>query len=159
MPVSDNKKNNKTKTNKKKVSKRGVGAYIQFLINEKSRVQVEREAAKVWHLVGGRIAKKKTEGTSWLWASDYDNLKAAADYDVLMTDKEVTAKSQREKLTSVLPPMVDSPDKQQAPLPTTSEHLTWMKQWTQRLPKAQPTKEFGDFRLDVHSIMIAMKAV
>jgi len=157
IPVSYTTKNNKTKTNKKKVSKRGVGAYIQFLINEKSRVQVEREAAKVWHLVGGRIAKKKTEGTSWLWASDYDNLKDAADYDVFMTDKEVTAKSQREKLSSssVLPPMVE----QQAPLPTTSEHLTWMKQWMQSLPKAQPTKEFGDFHLNVHSIMIAMKAV
>lgn len=161
IPVSDNKKNNEKKITVNKSSsipKKGVGAYIQFLINEKSRVQVERKAAKVWHLVGGRIAKKKTEGTSWLWASDYDNLKDAADYDVFMTDKEVTAKSQREKLISVLPPMVDSSDEQQAPLLTTSEHLTWMKQWMQRLPKAQPTKEFGDFRLDVHSIMSAMKS-
>ena len=161
IPVSDNKKNNKAKNNKKKVSKRGVGAYIQFLINEKSRVQVQKEATKVWHLVDGRIAKKKTEGTSWLWALDYDNRKAAADYDVFMTDKEVTAKSQREKLSSssVLPPMVDSSNKQQALLPTKSEHLTWMKQWMQTLPVAQPTKEFGDFHLNVDSIMSAMKAV
>ena len=38
-------------------------------------------------------------------------------------------------------------------------NLTWMKQWVQQLPKSQPTKEFGDFRLDVTAIMNSMAAV
>jgi len=50
---------------------RGVGAYIQFLINEKDRVRVSREDARCWLLSTGRVAKKATEGTSWVWAQDY----------------------------------------------------------------------------------------
>ena len=48
--------------------KRGVGAYIQFLINNKDRVLVSGEDEKCWLLSTGRVAKKATEGTSWVWA-------------------------------------------------------------------------------------------
>lgn len=57
---------------------RGVGAYVQFLINERARVRVAGEAVNCWILSSGRIAKKATHGTSWVWAqeseSDVDNL-------------------------------------------------------------------------------------
>ena len=161
--------------------RRGVGAYIQFLINEKSRVLVASEEYTAWRLTNGRIAKKGTEGTSWLWAHDFDERTATSSnqpkpiLDVFMTDREITAKSQQEKL-SILPPLTGSshqthssastktPIQQPEPrLAYNTQHsnlnLTWMKQWVQQLPKSQPTKEFGDFRLDVTAIMNSMAAV
>lgn len=50
---------------------KGVGAYIQFLINEHNAVLVEDESKNRWKLQGGRTAKKKTEGTSWMWLEDF----------------------------------------------------------------------------------------
>ena len=159
--------------------RRGVGAYIQFLINEKSRVLVASEEYTAWRLVNGRIAKKGTEGTSWLWAQDFDERTATTatsnqPNDVFMTDREITAKSQQEKL-SILPP--HSGSSEQTPSASTktpmqlteprlayntqqsNPNLTWMKQWVQRLPQSQPTKEFGTFRLDVTAIMNSMTAI
>jgi hypothetical protein len=52
--------------------RQGVGAYIQFLINEFATVQVAAEDENCWVLVTGRIAKKATEGSSWIWAQDVD---------------------------------------------------------------------------------------
>lgn len=49
---------------------RGVGAYVQFLINNCDRVLVVSEAVNCWILSTGRIAKKETEGASWVWAPD-----------------------------------------------------------------------------------------
>ena len=161
--------------------RRGVGAFIQFLINERSRVLVASEEYTAWRLTSGRIAKKETEGTSWLWAHDFDERTATSSnqpkpvLDVFMTDREITAKSQQEKL-SILPPLTGS--NQQTPSSASTKtpmqqpeprlayssqqsnlNLTWMKQWVQQLPKSQPTKEFGDFRLDVTAIMNSMAAV
>lgn len=45
----------------------GVGGRIQFLINERAVALVVGEDAKTWKLESGRVAKKKTEGTSWVW--------------------------------------------------------------------------------------------
>eukprot|EP00804_Cyclotella_cryptica_P008482 CCRYP_003979-RA/>CCRYP_003979-RA protein AED:0.38 eAED:0.38 QI:1941/0/0.5/1/0/0/2/0/376 len=59
--------------------RRGVGAYIQFLINDKDRVLVVGEDVKCWLLSTERIAKKATEGTSWVWAQD------ASDYQGLIS--------------------------------------------------------------------------
>jgi len=53
-------------------SGRGVGAYIQFLINGENRQLVAGEDEKCWLLSSGRVAKKKTEGSSWVWAKEYD---------------------------------------------------------------------------------------
>jgi len=68
----------------------------------------------------------------------------ASEDDWFLTDKEITAKSQKEKLKS---PMMDEVD---------NEHIVWMRQWVQQLPKAPPTKEFGTFKFDVNAIMKAM---
>jgi len=64
--------------------------------------------------------------------------------DWFLTDKEITAKSQQEKLKS---PIIDDGD---------NEHLVWMRQWVQRLPKDPPTNEFGTFHFNVNAIMKAM---
>ena len=76
-----------------------------------------------------------------------------------LTDEEITAKSQKEKLsssyqvlddntfTSTLASQIDG---------FQNEHWMWMKQWVKRLPQTPSTKEFGDFRLDVDAIMRAM---
>ena len=142
----------KSKSKGKKMPKRGVGASIQFLIGGKNRVLVTASEDGCWRLEGGRVAKKKTEGTSWLWAHEYDNRTATFDDDdVFMTDKQITAKSQSEKM-SILPPTTT---------PTNSkvlydDHMQSMKQWVQMLPQVEATKEFGDFRLDVSLVMNAM---
>ena len=48
----------------------GVGTYIQFLINSPDRVLVVAENKKCWILSSGRIAKKATKGSSWVWAHE-----------------------------------------------------------------------------------------
>jgi len=84
--------------------------------------------------------------------------------DWFMTDKQITVKSQKEKL-SILPPstfhsssastsVVQAPTQQA--VNSQNEHLVWMKQWVQQLPKAGSTSQFGDFRLDVNAVMNAM---
>ncbi|KAL3768929.1 hypothetical protein ACHAWU_005832 [Discostella pseudostelligera] len=97
-------------------------------------------------------------------------VKDDADIDEwFMTDKEITAKSQTKKLS-----MMSQSSEQAASLPHVgqhdvvtegvsppndpNEHLVWMKNWAQQLPQAGPTKAFGDFRLDVDSIMNVMTA-
>ena len=52
--------------------RQGVGAYIQFLINEFAIVQVVAEDENCWVLVTGRIAKR-AEGSSWFWALDEEH--------------------------------------------------------------------------------------
>jgi len=64
--------------------------------------------------------------------------------DWFLTDEEITARSQNEKLKS---PTMDEGE---------NEHMVWMKQWVQRLPQSPPTKEFGTFKFDVNAIMKAM---
>lgn len=46
---------------------------MQFLIGNKARVRVVGEDARSWRLSNGRIAKKATEGVSWIWASSPDD--------------------------------------------------------------------------------------
>ena len=49
----------------------GVGTYVQFLVKEpnvESRVLVAREEESAWRLVSGRVARKKDEGKTWVWA-------------------------------------------------------------------------------------------
>jgi mRNA-decapping enzyme subunit 2 len=84
-------------------------------------------------------------------------------YDWFLTDKEVTAKSQKEKLCSMLdmasPSLEAQPTQQPAAThlsDTQNEHWLWMKNWVSNLPKAPATKYFGEFRFDVDSIMESM---
>ncbi|KAL7527168.1 hypothetical protein ACHAXR_004488 [Thalassiosira sp. AJA248-18] len=100
---------------------------------------------------------------------------SATNDDWFMTDKEITAKSQKEKF-SILPPSPFAPSSKAPAKPVpppaaavastqahaadgyqnSSEHLIWMKRWVQQLPQAGPTKEFGDFRLDANAVLNAM---
>lgn len=97
--------------------------------------------------------------------------------DWFMTDKQITAKSQKEKL-SILPPPTSYPSMTASVVPieltaptatppvandghhtNNDEHLEWMKRWAQQLPQAGPTKAFGDFRLDADAVMNAMMPI
>jgi len=81
-----------------------------------------------------------------------------------MTDKQITAKSQNEKLSILPPPMSLSSAKQPKQPPAKEvaveaqsdgipgnigNHMAWMKRWVQQLPQSGPTRAFGDFRLDI----------
>ena len=72
---------------------RGVGAHIQFLINNCDRVQVVFEEENCWVLVTGRIAKKATEGTSWIWAQD--SINDVADLDYLLSRVSIQESADR----------------------------------------------------------------
>lgn len=93
-----------------------------------------------------------------------------------MTDREITAKSQKEKLSSAQAPTKDAQTAPvDMPLPPIdvpknmsfhnqqqsgvheSNHLKWMRQWARNLPQSAPTETFGDFRLDVDAVMAAAK--
>ena len=50
----------------------GVGCYIKFLINGCDTCLVVGEALNVWKLDSGRIAKKCTQHTSWVWLANID---------------------------------------------------------------------------------------
>ena len=80
-----------------------------------------------------------------------------ANYDWFLTDKEITAKSQKEKLCSMLD--VASPSLEHASLQSElqNEHWQHMKSWVTNLPRAPPTKYFGDFHFDTDAIMDQMK--
>ncbi|KAL9187861.1 hypothetical protein ACHAXT_006239 [Thalassiosira profunda] len=82
---------------------------------------------------------------------------ASAD-DIFMTDKEITAKSQQEKLSILPPQSLPAWVSQEPPPAKDDEHMVWMKQWARQLPQTEPTNAFGDFRLDVDAVMNAMAA-
>lgn len=106
--------------------------------------------------------KKKDEKNRTTVVDDNVRGEAEDSTDWFMTDKDITIKSQKEKL-SILPPTAFSvaanPLMQQAVSSQNCEHLEWMKHWVKRLPQAGPTKEFGDFRLDVNLIVEAMTTI
>ena len=96
--------------------------------------------------------------------------------EVFMTDREITARSQKEKLSSAQAPTkeaqtapVDTPlppidvpknksnHNQHQPGVYESSHLKWMRQWARNLSESEPTEAFGDFRLDVDAVMAAAK--
>jgi len=77
--------------------------------------------------------------------------------DMFMTDREITARSQQEKL-SILPPTLSglALDGSQPETPAIGEDLAWMIQWARGLPNAVPTREFGDFRVQTNLVLDAM---
>ena len=52
------------------VARTGLRAHIQFLIADKLLTTVVEEDDKTWKVDSGRVAKKKSEGKCWVWASD-----------------------------------------------------------------------------------------
>ncbi|KAL3770683.1 hypothetical protein ACHAW5_003127 [Stephanodiscus triporus] len=94
--------------------------------------------------------------------------------DLFMTDREITARSQKEKLAIIPPPILREPPAETISEPSNAawtqspfvqqvddidqpnDHMAWMKMWAQQLPQSQPTNVFGDFRLDVDAIINAM---
>jgi hypothetical protein len=93
--------------------------------------------------------------------------------DLFMTDREITARSQMEKL-AIFPPSIprkspvatlsepshatptQPPKEQQIDDSCWFDHMAWMQRWAQDLPQSRPTNVFGDFRLDINAIMNAM---
>ena len=68
-------------------------------------------------------------------------------FDVFMTDKEITARSQKEK----------SQEKMKQPRQARDNGVSLsLQQWVESLPQVPATKQFGDFRFDVDAIMNAM---
>jgi mRNA-decapping enzyme subunit 2 len=72
--------------------------------------------------------------------------------DVFMTDAEITARSQKDKL-EVTNDLVQMKQERQARDKKTADSLL---QWVKDLPKVPATSRFGDFRFDVDAIMNAM---
>ena len=90
-----------------------------------------------------------------------ENIIASSDHstqenhDWFLTDKEITAKSQKEKLCSMLD--IASPSLEPTSQPNAqNDHLQSMRSWVNGLPKTPPTKYFGEFRFDVDAIMNSM---
>jgi len=85
--------------------------------------------------------------------------------DVFMTDKEITAKSQKEK-KEVAPKIerqyIDGGSKSNDDVDLNqetkdkSEHFAYLKKWVSTLPQSKPSQHFGDFRFDVDAIMAAV---
>jgi len=83
------------------------------------------------------------------------------DLDVFLTDREITSRSQQEKISSTKDEEKVSDDRndtiQEETVKKESEHLIHLRSWIKSLPETKPTKHFGDFRFDVDAIMFAME--
>ena len=77
--------------------------------------------------------------------------------DIFMTDREITSRSQAEKLG------VKAQDAKQGIKKSAKreddEHMIYMRQWVENLPQAPATDVFGDFRFDREAILKAMLGV
>ncbi len=103
--------------------------------------------------------------------------------EVFMTDKEITAKSQRKKRVALVEKIEKVEDestksdnvsestetkedsKQRKSYGKTkiteeskNKNLVFLQNWVKSLPQARPTKVFGDFHFDVDAIMVAVRA-
>jgi len=90
-----------------------------------------------------------------------------AELDVFMTDREITSRSQADKLGTPSRSSSEmaeggkparSTSSEPKPEPQEDEHIIYMRQWAKDLPQAPPTEMFGDFTFDRDAIMRAMKA-
>jgi len=78
--------------------------------------------------------------------------------DVFMTDREITNRSQTEKLCVKGEKAVRSSGKL-ANGQEDDEHIIYMRQWAKNLPQAPATDMFGDFRFDQEAILKAMLGI
>ena len=77
-----------------------------------------------------------------------DVIEPAGNSDVFMTDKEITSRSQKQK--------IDQVERKSKSKIQENEHLVSMKEWVRSLPETKPTEIFGNFKFDVGMIMNAM---
>ena len=99
--------------------------------------------------------------------SNGQTIPAVSDIEnIFMTDKEITAKSQSEKLNQKGTNVKDSEvlgkedDKQKSANEVAiNEHFLFCRQWASNLDKGKPTNFFGEFRFDVDAIMVAAKTL
>ena len=75
-----------------------------------------------------------------------------------MTDREITSRSQAEKLQGVKAQDAKQGIKKSAKRDD-DEHIIYMRQWAENLPQAPETDVFGDFRFDREAILKAMLGV
>ena len=90
-------------------------------------------------------------------------ISTTAELDVFMTDKEITSRSQAEKLGTTSSSEIaegGKPARSSTPKPEQQEdeHIIYMRQWAKDLPQAPPTEMFGEFTFDRDAIMRAMHA-
>lgn len=78
-----------------------------------------------------------------------------ADSIIFMTDAEITAKSQAEKRMAM---GIQHEDWQEIYRRQYEQDMSYVRQWVANLPKASPTKRFGEFKLDADAIMAAAAA-
>ena len=78
--------------------------------------------------------------------------------DIFMTDREITSRSQAEKLLGVKAQDAKQGSKKSAKRDD-DEHIIYMRQWVENLPQAPATDVFGDFRFDREAILKAMLGV
>ena len=85
--------------------------------------------------------------------------------DFVLTDAEVTKRSQEKKLQSTIEPANDQTTKKQLQMSARdherkimneSKDYIYLRQWVKQLPKARATETFGDFKFDVDTIMKSM---
>jgi len=104
---------------------------------------------------------QKGSATSTQTSADVADKECSALDTLFMTDAEITAKSQKEKLTSQHNSVATESQavrSKQTDSLSTVDHHKFVQQWLDGLPKAPATDRFGDFRFDVDAIMAAMAA-
>lgn len=101
-----------------------------------------------------RGSKKDKQATTISAVEDNSNT------DIFMTDKEITAKSQKEKTNAT--EQKDDVEHLSHSAETwksleDNEDFLFLKEWVSGLSKSKPTKLFGDFHFDTEAVLMAMK--
>lgn len=115
---------------------------------------------------GENGSNKSSKGEEVRGSSSRTIPAVSGEEDIFMTDGEITAKSQSQKLKQKVPETKDSEDlvtkaniQKQAKEVGVNKDFLFCRQWVSNLDKAKPTKMFGEFRFDVNAIMAAVKTI
>ena len=105
---------------------------------------------------GGAISTETKDEEKELPASPPETSGPKTPLDVFMTDREITSRSQAEKVGGSTKKASRSSGKVTK---GEDEHIIYMRQWAKSLPQAPATDTFGDFRFDQEAILKAMLGV
>ena len=147
------KKQTKGKKSKKK-KKKGEGTADE----KEEPVNAGKTLLSMLQSKGGTTGfETKEEGKESSASNDGGTSGAKTALDIFMTDKEITSRSQAEKLG------VKTQDakrgSKKAVKREDDEHIVYMRQWAESLPQAPASDLFGDFRFDREAILKAMLGV